>query len=86
MLVKAFDEFSFPLASDGEVMVFTGVGNSKDMGRMLIMMDRLIEAEWFMETASMWGFSRPDHWEDVLSQAMPEYKEMVAANRQRAVA
>ena len=86
LLVKAFDEFSFPLVSDGEVMVFSGVGNSKDFGRMLIMMDRLVEAEWFMETASKWDFSRPDHTEDVLSQAILEYRSMGDKHYEQAVA
>ena len=65
----AFAEDGLPCVSDGEVLAFADKGREEDWGSMWFTMTELLEAPWFIETATSLLFIEDGTAEDVLSQA-----------------
>jgi len=56
------------ISDDADSLIFAGTGNGNDLSRMLIMMGKLENQEWFMKIAASWLFTTDERrgWEDVL--------------------
>jgi len=54
--------------SDEETLIFGGLGDRQDYGKMIIMMSLLTSQDWFLDTASSWIFRYNGGYEDVLRQ------------------
>jgi len=54
--------------NDGETLVFAGLGDSKDYGKMILMMGLFTKQDWFLNIASSWIFRDNDGYEDILRQ------------------
>jgi len=54
--------------NDGETLIFEGLGNNKDHGKMVFMMGFLTCQDWFLNIVSSWIFRDDGSYEDVLRQ------------------
>ena len=65
---NSFTNNGLKCISDGEPFIFSGLGDNKDYGKMIIMMGLFTKQDWFLNIVSSWIFRDNGGYEDVLKQ------------------